>query len=622
MPLFPHKRLARHAGVWRVDGIGPIEDKGGQLGLRAVVHFSLLTDVGVRDPYSKNASTENPLRLPVHSASLHHFRAGSLWREGKRIFGCQPIPRSFRIDAGRMFLVELNKEVNLNGLRAPTIVPGNYLNFGKANRDHLASTLYAVVPVLSDPKTQWLIVPATELVRFYTGVSSRFMSGALKGRLDNYIDWAASRVENGIPIIRTQQRLSRKEAMVLARAVASAQAKTALLGVHQNLAAVHANNTSAQDSDKRPLIIKAFFPFNDTTELQIAGKKMLLAREGSREQWGIFAMELLTCSHHPGFDGFVVEGGDPLVIRTPGDRSGSGKPPPTYDPDFEDEEDNSEVDEVPADLRLPRLIIRTYTDQFIGFRGLRIEHRRPSVERPEGESRPHIDVPVKTLTIEDGSQAEEAKGNLGVSESQSKIEHVDRGLTLFLDMIKLLRNTTKSKGWTVSTRKLDDGLPRDGEWIALFPTDLAKRRSWHLIGESNVNRRPRQVAWVEVSKEGTDQYFNLLEMELKPQETSTQCTILMYVKDFTSLDDKLFREWLVLTAIQNRWPALHNKWLDLGYAQRAQDFFSKVNTYRIQHPHRPRIKAEDGSADIKIPVSPGAWSERLIEEISKLIPQF
>jgi hypothetical protein len=253
---------------------------------------------------------------------------------------------------------------------------------------------------------------------------------------------------------------------------------------------------------------------------------------------------------------------------------------------------------------------------------LRIEHRRPSVERPEGESRPHIDVPVKTLTIEDGSQAEEAKGNLGVSESQSKIEHVDRGLTLFLDMIKLLRNTTKSKGWTVSTRKLDDGLPRDGEWIALFPTDLAKRRSWHLIGESNVNRRPRQVAWVEVSKEGTDQYFNLLEMELKPQETSTQCTILMYAKDFTSLDDKLFREWLVLTAIQNRWPALHNKWLDLGYAQRAQDFFSKVNTYRIQHPNRPRIKAEDGSADIKIPVSPGAWSERLIEEISKLIPQF
>lgn len=621
MPLFPHKRLARHTGVWRVDGIGPIEE-GGRLGIRAVVCFSRLTEVGTRDPYLKNARTTDELRLPVHSASLHHFKVGSLWRKGKRIFACQPQPRSFRVDTGKMRLVTLDEALDLSGFHAPTVVPVNYLNFGKTNRDHLASTLYAVVPVLGDTRTQWMVIPASELVRFYTGVSSRFMSGALSGRLDNYIDWNMSRLEDGKPIVRTRQRVSRKEAMVLARAVASATAKTALVGVHQYLAKLHANNATASHSDKRPLVIKALFPFNDITELQIAGKSMLLANERGREQWGVFAMELLTCSHPPGFDSFVVEGGDPFVIKTKGNASGTSSLPPAYVPDFLDEEDNSQVDDVPADLRLPPLILRTYTDQFLGFRSLRIEHKRPSVERPEGMHSSHIDVPVNTLTTGDGSHSEDAKGNVAVREFQSKIEHIDRGLTEFLAMIHHLRESTKIKEWTVATHKLADGLPRSNEWIALFPTTLGKRRTWHLIGDSDSNRRPRQVAWVEVSKKDTGECFNLLEMELKPLETSTQCTILMFANGFASLEEDLFHEWLELTAIQNRWPAVHNKWLDGDDAKRAEDFFSKVATFRIHHPHRPRLKSKDGSPDIKIPVDPKEWSKRLIEEIEKIIPQF
>lgn len=622
MPLFPHKRLARHPGILRVDGVGPIRDKGGWLGLRAVVHFSRITERGMRDPYHKSASTEKSLKLSVHSASLHHFRVGTLWLNGKRIFGCQPLRNTFRVDTGRMRLVALDEAITLNGISAPTIIPNNYLDVGETNRSDLARTLYGVVPVLGDARTQWLVVPATELVRFYIGVSSRFMSGVLTGRLDNYIDWDASRVEDGIPIVSIHQRLSRKEAMVLARAVASRQAKRALLGVHQNLATVHANNSIAKNQDQRPLLIKGFFPFNDTTELQVAGKPMLLGREGGREQWAVFTMELLTCSHSPDFDRFVLEGGDPVVIRTPADPAGGGRRPPIHDPTFVDEEDNNEVDDIPADKRLRRLTVRTYTDQFLGFTRVQVEHRRPSSERPEGEPPSHVDVEVNSLTTGDGSGSEEAKGNLGVSEVQSKVEHVDDRLALFLEMVQHLRATAKSKGWEVATRKLDDGLPRLGEWIALFPTNLGKRRSWHLIEDSKGIRRPRQVAWVEISRKDRSECFSLLEMELKPQETSTQSTILMFANDFTSINEELFRKWLLLTAIKNRWPAAHYTWADSSHARDAQDFFSKVATFRIQHPDRPRAQTQDGTLGDQLPVSPDAWSERLTEEISKIIPEF
>lgn len=622
MPLFPHKRLARHPGILRVEGIGPIRDTGGWLGLRAVVHFSRITERGIRDPYHTSARTEKSLKLSVHSASLHHFRVGTLWLDGKRIFGCPPLRKTFRIDAGRMRFVALGEAITLNGISAPTIVPINYLDVGETNRSDLARTLYGVVPVLDDPKTQWLVVPATELVRFYIGVSSRFMSGVLTGRLDNYIDWDASRVEDGIPIVSIHQRLSRKEAMVLARAVASRQAKSALLGVHQNLAAVHANNSVAKDQDKRPLLIKGFFPFSGTTELQVAGKPMLLGREGGRELWAVFAMELLTCSHPPDFDRFVLEGGDPTVVRTPGDPSGGGSRPPIHDPAFVDEEDNREVDDVPADKRLRRITSRTYTDQFLGFRRVQVEHRRPSAERPEGEPPLHVDVEVNSLTTGDGSGAEEAKGNLGVSEFQSKLEHVDDRLTLFLEMVQHLRTISESKGWEVVTRKLDDGIPRLGEWIALFPSNLGKKRSWHLIEDSKGTRRPRQVAWVEISRKDKNECFSLLEMELEPQKTGSQSTLLMFANDFTSIKEDLFRKLLLLTAIKNRWPAARNTWADSSHARDAQDFFSKVTAFRIPHPHRPRAQTKDGTLGHQLPVSPDAWSERLAEDIRRFIPEF
>jgi hypothetical protein len=621
MPRFTHMRLARHTGIWRVDGIGPIEDRGSQLGLRAVVHFSGLTEVGLRDPYSKLSRNGKSLKLPVHSASIREFRVGSIWRDGKRIFGARPLKKLFRIDGGRVRLVELDQEVDLSGLQATTVVPDSYLNLGETNRKHLSATLYAIVPVLGDSRTQWLVVPATELVRFYSGVSSRFMSSALRGRLDDYIHWARSRIDNETPILHIPQRLSRKEAMVLARAVASAPAKASLLGVHQNLATTQANNASSNDSTKRPLIVKANFPFNDTTELQVAGKLMLLVSEGGREQWAIFAMEILTCSHPPGFDRFILEGGDP-VIQGARDNTGSGMPPPTHNPLFEEDEDDYEVDDVPADKRLNRLVTRSFTNQFTGFNGLKIEHRRPRIERPENEFGSHINVLVNTLTTEDGSHSDEAKGNLGISDFQCKIAEVDHGLALFINMLKHLRAAMKSKSWTVTTRKLEDGIPLNGEWIARFPMHIGKRRRWHIIGDAEHNKRPRQVAWVEVLQKDTDQYFNLFEMELKQGEQSTQCTILMHVKDFTSLDEQMFHEWLVLTAIQNRWPDQHNKWSDSSHDQRAKALFAKVQAYRIHHPYSPRAKVEEERNHKKCMVSPEAWSKCLIEKISELLPQF
>jgi hypothetical protein len=111
-------------------------------------------------------------------------------------------------------------------------------------------------------------------------------------------------------------------------------------------------------------------------------------------------------------------------------------------------------------------------------------------------------------------------------------------------------------------------------------------------------------------------------MELKPQEDSTQSTLLMFANDFTSINEDLFRKLLLLTAIKNRWPAARYTWADSSHARDAQDFFSKVAAYRIPHPHRPRAKTKDGTLGHQLPVSPDAWSERIAEEISKFIPEF
>lgn len=621
MSRFAYRRLARHCGIWRVDGIGPIEDRG-RLGGRAIVYFSGLTEDGLGAPYKTGSLNGEVLSFRIHSASISAFRVGSIWRDGKRIAGPPPLPRPFRIDAGQARLVPLEQAIHLNGYWAPTVLPDRYLSFGGSNRAHLISTLYAIVPVLDDSETQWLVVPASELLRFYVGVSSRLLSGSLQGRLEDLILWKKSRMENGYPVLHLRQRISRKEAMVLSRSVASEDAMAALLGVHQHLSVTRSNNSSLNEASKRPLVIKAHFPFTDTSQLYVAGKKMPLVSRNGDAQWAVFAMEILTCSHPAGFHGFILESDAPF--ETPARPDGApDSGPPRYQPLLEeDNEDELALDDLPADKRLARLVVLSFTNQFSGFEGLHVEHRRPRAEYLARQPGAQIDIAVDTLTIEDGNYAKEAEGIAGVSEFHSKIEQVDRELVQFLDMLEYFRAATENRGWRVTTRRLTDSLPQNREWVACFPANVGKRRSWHMLTDATGKKRPRQLVWVEVAVNNSGEYFNLFEMELKPGEKKGQCTILLHTNDFSQLDEPTYKKWLVLTAIKNRWPARHHKWPEAAHEARAKDLFAKVQAFRIHHPHPPRAKDSDDNknqGEASRDVSPKAWSEVLLEKIDELI---
>jgi len=617
MARFVHKRLARHVGIWRVDGVGPIQDRG-RLGARATVYFSGIHESSIHDPYRKPALTGETLPLNLHVASLREFKVGTIWRDGGRVRGADPLEsREYLADVSRARLVALDERVKLDGVWAESVIPEFQFRFG-VNRQYLAPTYYAVVPVLDNPTTQWLVIPCSELLRFYTGVSSRFLASALQGSFDNYVAWSKCREADGRPIVHVKQRLNRKEAAILARAVASADAKEALLGTHKHLSALQVNN-NLHVHGKKPLTIRTKFPFQDQTKLVVAGKKICIAKApyGGSDQWGIFVMELLHCSHPFGFSRYVLESDDPFDTRGLG-ISGGGVQPPQNHPFIEDdEEDELELDDVPADSKLVRLAVRNYTNQFSGLDFMEIEHWRPKVEQAASQPGPHIEVPVNAFTLEDGANTDEAKGNLGVSEFQNRVEQIDRDLSLFLEMLTYLRQESDLLSWSINTRKFGDGLVQGGECIALFPDKVGKRRTWHKIVEPNGNVRPRQVVVAEVAL-GENKCFYLLEMELKSGE-SGQCTILLHTELFAGLDEKTFHTLLRLTAIQNRWPDKHNKWKESGHAKEAKELFQVVQMHRINHPPVPRAKSKKKSNGAEPKLNPEVWSKVLLEKIAELL---
>lgn len=612
-----YKRLARHPGIWRVDGVGSIQENG-KLGARTTVYFSGIKEEEINEPYRSPALNGETLSLKVHVASLRDFQPGTLWRDGKCILGAADHTKiEYEIDASNVRIVTLEASTKLSNIWTNSVIPEFQFKMGE-NRTHLSKTLYALVPVIANKSTQWLVIPCSELLRFYAGISSRFLASALQGSWGNYINWNKSRYVDGRPIIHLKQRINRKEAAILARAVANHDAKEALLGIHKHLSVLTSNNSTQTDGNKKPLVIKAAFPFKDATKLFVAGKKIRIAKapHGGADQWGVFVMEILHCSHPFGFSSVVYETDDPYETRGHGNGGDGVKPPQEYPLIEEEEEDEWELDDVPADAKLIRLATRNYTNQFGGLDFMSFEHWHPNVT-PGNSAAPgaHIPVDVNALTLEDGTHAEDGNGNLGVSEFQNRIEQVDRELSEFLEMLKYLRKTIAP--WTITTRKFGDGVTKEGESIALFPEKMGKRRTWHKISEPNGNIRPRQVVLAEVSL-GNNQYFYLLEMELKPTENG-QCTILLHTNRFSRLEETPFLKLLRLTAIQNRWPDKHNKWKEASHAKEAKEFFEFFQMHRINHPPVPRTKSKNKTEASVQKISPKNWSKALVEKFDEIL---
>lgn len=617
MTKFIYKKLKRYPGLWRVDGVGEIRDRG-RLGASVSVHFSEILESEAHDPYRTHARSGNILSLPVHSATLTEFRVGSIWKDGALAYTPPQLDKSVTIDVSRCRIVRLGSPFELNTRHIDTVLPEPFYRLGD-NREHLKNTFYAIAPVLGDPITDWLVTPCSELLRFYYGVTSRLLSSTLRGRIGDYVSWDKSRFEDGKLILHVTQRLNRKEVAVLARAVASHDAKHAIHGVHNYLSSIQANNKVLNEDSRKPLTIKASFPFTDKTVLAVAGKRMKMAnaRAGEKyDRWGIFAMQILRCTHPFEFSSAIIESDEPLSEGAQSPNGGQALP--SEYPFLDDEQGELDVDDTPANARLKRLAILDYSNQFSAMDGMRFQHARPPGGNFANTPGNATGVPVNALSFGDGSHAEDAKNTLGAGSYQNKVEQVDRDISIFLKMLHSMREKVAPVGWDIKTRAPKDKLIEGNDSIALFPMNLGKARTWHKIVEANGNVRPRQVVIAEVITGRPGKVFYLLEMELKPSE-SGQCTILLHARDLSTIRNEIFETLFKLTAIQNRWIDQRNKWKKIRDEEIAKEFFSKFCIHRINHPpvHRKKQPQEDQALISKI--DPLVWSDALLEKIKEIL---
>lgn len=619
-----YSRLARHGGIWRVDGIGTLTSNH-HLGTRAVVHFSGLMDAGLTDPYTKSSLNGKTLKFPIHSASICFFIIGSVWKDGKRV-SIKSAEEEFTVDLVKQKATPLNYRVNPEETGwIDTILPEDGFALGD-NRTALAPTSYVHAPVINHHKIQRLIVPASELLRFYAGITSPLLSHVLQGQLSKHIDLDKSFMLDDCVTLHAKKDISKYEAFVLARIIASHSIKRELLGVHQHISSTNSNNNILSVPQRAPLLIKMLFPFDDLTTLKVSGKKIKISKPNTiPEVWAFFAMKIHSCSHPIGFSKILING---VNYATP---KKSDKTDLTHIPQFiplkSDENTNDFVlDDYPADPRLKRQVIQLHEVQFPELDAVNIMHVTSNESSLGNGKQTPSSIPVTGHTMEDGSSSKDAEGKIGTDLCNIKPSDVSRDLSLFIDMLKSLRKKTETLNWSISTRSLNSGFVKDGERVALFPSEAGRCRSWHKIELSDDKTRPRQVIVTEVSVGNGSIYFYLLEMELKPTEPG-QCTILLHDKSLSRVEDKTINEILSLTSIQNSWLSSKTVWKRSEEQYIAKGIFSKLALYRIPHPrvYKTSDPTQDGknkeqTVDAERTIDTVLWSEYIKEKIHRQRP--
>lgn len=485
------------------------------------------------------------------------------------------------------------------------------------NRSRLAATMFFVLPALPEQDAKWLVIPALEVFRFYFGASSRLFSAAIQGQIHKFLDWEKSSSANGTVVLRIKKPLRKKELFALARAVISDIAKEALHKPHKELASTTLKN-KGQPANSLPLIINAAFPFDGETRLIITGKKF----KYENNDWAYFAFIIENCTYDPGIREIVIEPSDDWN----GNYSwGSGDDASCslldVRPDKSDELfDDLDFIDGPADARLTRSTVLTPTNQFPGLSNVKFTYKPPNKITLKPWSALNTgQADVEGQSLADGDYSNAGKNIQGVTDHQEPNQNVARDLTVFLNMITVLRNAIKNLGGTLITRAPSGGLTRNEEKIASFPRIIGPRHTWHLISSAGTTN-PRQVIWAEIQIGGF--YLNLLEMELRPDESNGQCTLLVIRTDGAMMTDDDFVSLLCLTAIKNRWPSADHMWKSDDDKTKAAEFFLAHSTIRLRHPS-VTIKDETAEKPNQIAkgiIDPKAWSRDLIEDISDALP--
>lgn len=596
--------LAGLKGLWRIDCVLGISDNFANSKSKPIakVLCSLIDEDFSDNPFADSAALGESKVVSIHLNMLMSVTIGSCWKNGEKFSSHPKLAQRFSVNTrpqGQQksicsFVVPKEKMAKSGLPRLPleAVMPNltNGVNFtrGSANQAAKVGAVYIAVKIEEAPDFDFMVLPASELYRFYFGVSSRFMNAIWMDQLEQYCVW-----EDGM--LRIHKELRRLETFVACRAFASEQGQ--LWKRFPVDCRMRFSNQIMLDSIPKGSLppLRARFPFWGQTDLEVCGIERSYIREDGSESKYVYAVELRYCTNDDVPDVTVAYTG---FTSTPG--PDGDVPKPLYDSSESDESDEDELDDFEESDDL--------TDDDVanaGTRGAVFTVHVNKFKAADNFKRSFLDVPGGPLTYEvpEGVvkfeedayfPAERPDDGEGVTEAEDHTTSIERKLEDFIQMIKALSTLLKSKDKPirVTTRVLKDKLTIDGVEVTGFPYFETKggkegsRRTWHLVKKDKTDNNPRtrHVIWVEL-RSLTGKYLYLVERELVNNEKRCS-TLFIQPKNFERMSDVDFRDMLRMTTIKNSWAYSSQKWAKdkAGYHEIGVNYFERFDHDSFSHP--------------------------------------
>lgn len=569
-------------GRWRVDGISQASWNGRDFKVGIVLSE---LNPNVENPFTASASKPGaPTLITLNPHWLSSLTIGSTWSEGRLVSRPDPVPGQFSVDTSKAQLLSFNRSVKLgekytdNGVADPDFLDP------RIHRD-LFPSLYLLVPIQGDKQYQWMVIPCSEVLRFYMGPSTRLIARVIQGALEELV--VSGKLEGETVTLFANTDLEKLEKIIFGQAYANEDTYLAeMKEVHRRLQAINTRNSN--EKKNAALSIEANFPFKSNTNLTIAGVPMSLAKGLNN---ALFAMEILQCTYPSGFSHLIVErdkdagvGGDKKVAGTS----------PVFVPQEEDEIDDIVLD-TPSDARLRPKVETRHANPFPWMNSITMESRRNQTQRDWHTKAPHIPVDVEGNAIGDGSHAGEHKG------LQQHIETTDsippcKELSSFVELLPALTSRFAAKGWELQTLTPNKQFPTvDKNYFSSnFPSIRGRRWTWHL---------GRQVICAEVKLgQNSNDYFYVFELD---QSKGAHCTALLRTDNFDKLEKDAINDFLRATTYNNDWPALDGK--------SKKNTTAEVAERKLYSEHKMTLRK------VKHPKLRNNWEELLITEIDQWI---
>ena len=569
-------------GRWRVDGVSQASWNGQDFKVGIVLSE---LNPNVQNPFTAGASKQGaPALITLNPHWLSPLTIGSTWDEGRLVSRAAPLPGQFQVDTSKAQLLSFNRSVKLgekytdNGVADPDFLTP------RTHRD-LYPSLYLLVPIQGNKLYQWMVIPCSEILRFYMGPSSRLIARVLQGALETLV--TDGKLEGDTVTLYANTGLQKLEKIILGRAYANEDTYLAeMKEVHRRLQAINTKNNNERKN--AALSIEANFPFKGITNLTIAGVPMSLAK-GSNN--ALFAMEIIHCTYPCGYSHLVMErenevgaGGDKIVPGTS----------PVFVPQEEDEIDDLVLD-TPSDARIPPKALTRHADPFPWMDSITIENRHNQTQRDCRSDAPHFTVDVEENAIGDGSHAGEHKGK------QQIIDVIDATppsseLSLFIKLLPALQKGLAAKGWELQTITPNNQIRTDDPsyFATSFPSIKGGRWTWHL---------GRQLICVEVKLgPSSNDYFYILELE---QSKDAHCTALLRTDNLDKLDRNAINEFLRATTYNNDWPMFNGK--------KKKNETAKFAEHELNKEHKMTLRK------VKHPKHGNNWENLLLSEINNWV---